>query len=86
MEFKVYDAAFAKQNNKAPVNGMPLVSWDIYSQFLFQTNAGIFRVGKVDEIPIKAGEKPPYGTALPSAASHTFFALVFGNTNLSFGG
>ena len=53
MEFKVYDAAFAKQNNKAPVNGMPLVSWDIYSQFLFQTNALINDVNSLNQIATK---------------------------------
>jgi len=53
MEFKVYDAAFAKQHNKASVNEMPLVSWDIYSQFLFQTNALINDVNSLNQIATK---------------------------------
>ena len=38
MEFKVYDAAFAKQYENGAIKAMPLVSWDIYSQYLLQTN------------------------------------------------
>lgn len=53
MEFKVYDAAFAKQHNTAAIVGMPLVSWDIYSQFLFQTNALINDVNSLNQIAIK---------------------------------
>ena len=33
MEFKVYDAAFAKQYENGAIKAMLLVSWDIYSQF-----------------------------------------------------
>jgi hypothetical protein len=53
MEFKVYDAAFAKQHNTAAIIGMPLVSWDIYSQFLFQTNALINDVNSLNQIATK---------------------------------
>lgn len=53
MEFKVYDAAFAKQHNKHNINGMPLVSWDIYMQFLFQTNVLINDVNSLNQIATK---------------------------------
>ncbi len=53
MEFKVYDNAFAKQHDKAFINGMPLVSWDIYAQFLLQTNALISDAHALNQIAAK---------------------------------
>ena len=53
MEFNIYDAAFASQNNKASCNTMPLVSWDIYAQFLLQTNLLVNDVSLLHQIANK---------------------------------
>ena len=53
MEFKVYDAAFAKQYENGAIKAMPLVSWDIYSQFLLQTNVLLHDVNSLHQIANK---------------------------------
>ena len=53
MEFKVYDAAFAKQYENSAIKAMPLVSWDIYSQFLLQTNVLLHDVNSLHQIANK---------------------------------
>ena len=53
MEFKVYDDAFAKQYKKGALSSMPLVSWDIYSQFLMQTNVLLHDVNSLHQIANK---------------------------------
>jgi PAS domain S-box-containing protein len=50
MEFKVYDAAFAKQYEKVAMKAMPLVSWDIYFQYLLQTNVVLHDVRLLHQI------------------------------------
>jgi PAS domain S-box-containing protein len=53
MEFKVYDAAFAKQYEKVAMKAMPLVSWDIFSQYLLQTNVVLHDVRSLHQIANK---------------------------------
>ena len=53
MEFKVYDAAFAKQHENGAIKAMPLVSWDIYSQYLLQTNVVLRDVNSLHQIANK---------------------------------
>lgn len=53
MEFKVYDAAFAKQYEKVAMKAMPLVSWDIFSQYLLQTNVVLHDVRSLHQIASK---------------------------------
>ena len=53
MEFKVYDAAFAKQHEKYAIKAMPLISWDIYSQYLYQTNVLLHDVSSLNQIANK---------------------------------
>jgi len=53
MEFKVYDAAFAKQYERGVIKVMPLESWDIYSQYLLQTNLLINDVNLLHQIANK---------------------------------
>ena len=53
MEFKVYDAAFAKQYENGAIKAMPLVSWDIYSQFLLQTNVLLHDVNSLHQMANK---------------------------------
>lgn len=53
MEFKVYDDAFAKQYENGAIKAMPLVSWDIYSQFLLQTNVLFHDVNSLHQIANK---------------------------------
>ena len=53
MEFKVYDAAFAKQYENGAIKAMPLVSWDIYSQYLLQTNVVLHDVNSLHQIANK---------------------------------
>ena len=53
MEFKVYDAAFAKQHENGAIKAMPLVSWDIYSQYLLQTNVLLHDVNSLHQIANK---------------------------------
>lgn len=53
MEFKVYDAAFAKQYENGAMKAMPLVSWDIYSQYLLQTNVVLHDVHSLHQIADK---------------------------------
>jgi PAS domain S-box-containing protein len=53
MEFKEYDTAFAKQYKNVAIKAMPLVSWDIYSQYLLQTNLLINDVNLLHQIANK---------------------------------
>jgi len=53
MEFKVYDTALAKQFVRGSVCAMPLVSWDIYAQFLLQTNLLVNDVNSLNQIASK---------------------------------
>jgi PAS domain S-box-containing protein len=53
MEFKVYDAAFAKQYENSAIKAMPLVSWDIFSQYLLQTNVVLQDVHSLHQIANK---------------------------------
>lgn len=53
MEFKVYDDAFAKQYKNATLKVMPLVSWDIYAQYFFQTNVVLQDVQSLHQIANK---------------------------------
>ena len=53
MEFKIYDAAFANQHQNVAIKPMPLVSWDIYSQYLLQTNVLLHDVNSLHQIANK---------------------------------
>lgn len=50
MEFRVYDNALAKYYNNGAVKAMPLISWDIYAQYLFQTNVLLHDVHSLNKI------------------------------------
>lgn len=53
MDLNVYDAAFAKQYGNGTTKAMPLISWDIFSQFLLQTNVVLNDVHSLHQIANK---------------------------------
>jgi PAS domain S-box-containing protein len=53
MEFKAYDAAFAKHHKNRVMRSTPLISWDMYSQYIFQTNLLLHEVCTLNKIANK---------------------------------